>query len=49
MKTLCRDDCKGLCPVCGKDLNTGACGCDPTEIDPRFESLRALVNVEEEV
>ena len=28
MKVLCRPDCKGLCPVCGKDLNTGACGCD---------------------
>ena len=49
MKTLCRDDCKGLCPVWGKDLNTGACGCDTTEIDPRFESLRALFNVDEEV
>ena len=49
MKHVCRQDCKGLCPVCGKDLNTGDCGCDTTEIDPRFESLRALFNVDEEV
>lgn len=49
MKVICREDCKGLCPVCGKDLNTGDCGCDTTEIDPRFESLRALFNVDEEV
>lgn len=26
-KILCRDDCKGLCPDCGKDLNLGECGC----------------------
>ncbi len=28
VKTLCKPDCKGLCPVCGKDLNQGQCGCD---------------------
>lgn len=49
MKVLCREDCQGLCPVCGKDLNEGDCGCDTTELDPRFESLRALFNVDEEV
>ncbi len=49
MKLLCREDCKGLCPVCGKDLNEGDCGCDTTERDPRFESLRALFNDDEEV
>ena len=49
MKVLCREDCKGLCPVCGKDLNDGDCGCDRTERDPRFESLRALFNDDEEV
>ena len=27
MKNLCKDDCKGLCQKCGKDLNTGPCGC----------------------
>lgn len=49
MKALCREDCKGLCPVCGKDLNEGDCGCDTTYRDPRFESLRALFNEDEEV
>lgn len=49
MKLLCREDCKGLCPVCGKDLNEGDCACDTTERDPRFESLRALFNDDEEV
>ncbi|MDD4842755.1 MAG: DUF177 domain-containing protein [Anaerotignum sp.] len=49
MKILCSEDCKGLCPVCGKNLNEGECGCETTYIDPRFESLRALFNVDEEV
>jgi len=36
----CRDDCPGLCPRCGADLNDGPCGCDPREVDPRLEGLR---------
>jgi len=39
-KYLCKDDCKGLCPKCGKDLNEGDCGCDFVEIDPRWEKLK---------
>ena len=39
---LCREDCKGLCPVCGIDLNTGSCTCDRTPIDPRWSALRNL-------
>jgi uncharacterized protein len=39
MKPLCRDDCRGLCPVCGKDLNEGACKCRKEEIDPRLAPL----------
>lgn len=39
---LCREDCKGLCPVCGIDLNTGTCTCDRTPIDPRWSALRNL-------
>jgi uncharacterized protein len=31
MQLLCRPDCAGLCPHCGQDLNTGACGCAPVE------------------
>lgn len=38
---LCRDDCRGLCPSCGKDLNAGPCGCQPTG-DPRWRSLADL-------
>ena len=49
MRVECREDCKGLCPICGKDLNDGDCGCDRTIRDPRFESLRALFNDDEEV
>ena len=49
MKVLCKEDCKGLCPQCGKDLNTGECGCKTDYIDPRFESLRSLFNIDKEV
>ncbi len=38
---LCRDDCRGLCARCGKDLNDGPCSCEP-EPDPRWAALRAL-------
>ena len=40
---LCREDCKGLCPKCGKNLNHGDCGCETKEIDPRLEPLRKLL------
>lgn len=40
-KPLCRAECKGLCPACGKDLNPGPCGCKKEErIDPRFAGLK---------
>ncbi|MDB4905687.1 MAG: hypothetical protein JWO05_471 [Gemmatimonadetes bacterium] len=43
---LCREDCKGLCPTCGADLNAGDCGCIPvpkvTGADPRWDALRKL-------
>lgn len=38
---LCSEDCKGLCPRCGKDLNEGECDCPP-EIDERFAALAGL-------
>lgn len=38
---LCRDDCRGLCPRCGQDLNAGPCGCPPAA-DLRWQPLRAL-------
>lgn len=43
MKPLCRDDCRGLCPQCGANLNQGSCGCVSTWTDPRLEALRSLV------
>ena len=39
---LCRPDCQGLCPQCGKDLNDGPCSCSPTPGDPRWEALKGL-------
>lgn len=42
MLFLCRDDCKGICPTCGKNLNLGPCECRP-EGDHRLDSLRELL------
>ena len=42
-KLLCKDDCKGLCCRCGKNLNDGPCGCQK-ELDPRFAALRQLLD-----
>jgi uncharacterized protein len=44
LKPLCREDCRGLCPRCGTNLNQGSCEC-PTgpEPDPRLSPLKALV------
>ena len=39
---LCREDCAGLCPVCGTDLNTGSCDCAVDTTDSRWDALRAL-------
>jgi uncharacterized protein len=36
---LCRDDCQGLCPTCGAELNLGPCACAATAADPRWETL----------
>ncbi len=41
-KLLCRDDCKGLCCRCGKNLNDGPCQCQK-ELDPRFAALKQLL------
>ena len=42
MVTLCREDCLGLCPQCGHDLNLGPCDCKP-EVDTRFSILEKLL------
>lgn len=39
---LCSDDCAGLCPTCGSDLNEGACGCPPPSGDLRWAALDVL-------
>lgn len=39
---LCRDDCAGLCPVCGADRNETPCGCDTTVRDDRWAALDEL-------
>jgi len=41
MKPLCRDDCRGLCAVCGTNLNRGTCLCSTRWEDPRFAALKA--------
>jgi uncharacterized protein len=42
MKPLCGDDCKGLCPQCGTNRNTGTCDCDTGWEDPRLSPLKQL-------
>jgi len=42
LKVICREDCKGLCPHCGRNLNSGPCSCaDPLE-DPRWAALKEI-------
>ncbi len=41
-KLLCKEDCKGLCCRCGKNLNEGPCSCQK-ELDPRFAALKQLL------
>ncbi|MBQ7822197.1 MAG: DUF177 domain-containing protein [Clostridia bacterium] len=39
LKIVCDENCMGLCPKCGKDLNSGSCSCVTKEIDPRLAPL----------
>ena len=41
-KLLCKEDCKGICQRCGKNLNDGPCSCQK-ELDPRFAALKQLL------
>ena len=43
-KVLCREDCRGICMVCGKDLNEGLCGCRQETVDPRLAALQQLLD-----
>mgnify|MGYP000155189366 FL=1 len=40
MKILCREDCKGICNMCGQNLNKGTCDCEDTSLDPRMSVIR---------
>ena len=42
-KYLCKPDCKGLCPMCGVDLNEASCNCKHDDIDPRLAGLADLL------
>lgn len=48
-KILCKEDCKGLCLICGKNLNEGECGCDRFVPDPRMAAIKDLFNAGKEV
>ena len=43
-RALCRDDCQGLCPGCGANLNYAACSCDLDDVDPRLAALKRLLD-----
>ncbi|MGB7924693.1 MAG: DUF177 domain-containing protein [Pyrinomonadaceae bacterium] len=41
-RALCREECHGLCPICGADRNQDACACEAKEVDPRWSALKDL-------
>ena len=43
LRELCKSDCKGLCPICGQNLNEGQCDCDTFVPDPRLAALESLL------
>lgn len=49
VKRLCKEDCKGLCQTCGKDLNLGQCSCTDFYVDPRLEKLSQMFSNHKEV
>lgn len=49
VKVLCREDCKGICPTCGRNLNEGDCGCDNFVPDPRMAAIKDIFNANKEV
>ncbi len=48
-KVLCKQDCRGICRVCGQNLNEGDCGCEKTERDPRMAAIQDIFNKFKEV
>ena len=49
MKVLCKEDCKGICNVCGMNLNKGSCDCQRTELDPRLAAIQDIFSKYKEV
>lgn len=49
MKILCKPDCRGICSVCGQDLNEGACECDTFVPDPRLAAIKDIFDAGKEV
>jgi uncharacterized protein len=49
MRVLCKEDCKGICKVCGMNLNKGSCNCQRTELDPRMAAIQDVFNKFKEV
>ena len=49
MKVLCHESCKGICPMCGRNLNDGECGCDRFVPDPRMAKIKDIFNANKEV
>lgn len=49
VKILCKEDCMGVCPKCGQNLNMGDCGCDTFVPDPRMAVLKDIFNANKEV
>ena len=49
MRVLCKDDCEGICKVCGANLNKGDCGCQRTELDPRMAAIQDIFSKFKEV
>ncbi len=49
MTAVCSESCKGLCPVCGANLNQGQCDCQKSRIDARLSALGSLLNDNKEV
>ncbi len=43
LKVLCKEDCLGICPVCGTDRNVCPCSCDTDTVDPRLAALKQFI------
>lgn len=49
MKVLCKEDCKGICPNCGQNLNEGTCSCEDEPKDPRMAAISDIFRKFKEV